>query len=241
MSALNFLALERAHDAFEEALRQYQMALARAAAQNDDESQPLSIAAIRRANTVESSFMGEATEENNSNKYESHPTSIERLCPTNGTPDTIHVMCTWHAQDFIIRGQNHIRGLLVRPLSISHDTCPITITCTHPSVMSNDFTVGPAVVPMNVTLVNQLVSSTVQLDIVMESSTAFDISGPEQYRLTLRGGEHISIPYEAFISNVGVYNLQNVRILILSNDHHSQSVSTPYTFQHQWMVTVNSV
>ena len=240
-SALNFLALESAHDSFEEAQRQYQMALARAAAQGDDESQPLSIAAIRRANTGESSFVG-GIDTSEKNKYESHPTSIERLCPTNGTPDTIHVMCQWHAQDFTICGQNHIRGLLVRPLTTSHDSCPITITCTHPSNISHHFTIGPAVIPMHVTLGNKLISKTVQFDIVMDPSTTFDISGPEKYRLTLHGGEEICIPYQVLIPNAGVYNLQHIRILVLSADHNSNTeLITPYTFQYQWMVTVDSI
>ena len=239
ISTLHFLALERAHDAFEEALRQYQMALARAAAQGDDESQPLSIAAIRRANTVESSFMGSTDVVEN--KYESHATSIERLCPFNGTPDTIHVMCTWHDHDLTVRGQNHIRGLLVRPLTTSHDSCPITITCTYPSNISHDFSMGPVGVPMNVTFCNKVISSTVQFEITMDPTTTFDISGPEQYRLKLHGGESLSIPYEALISNVGVYNLQHVRILVLSVDSSSTAESTPYTFQHQWMVSVDSV
>ena len=241
---LNFLALERAHDAFEEAMRDYQMALARAAAQGDDESQPLSIAAIRRANTAGSSFMSVNSTDNLGNEHDYHPASVERLCPSNGTPDTVHVICTWHAHDFTIYGQNHIRGLLVRPLTSSNDSCPITVSCTHPSNVAHDFTIGPAIVPIQVVFCNTLISSTVVCEMIMDPNAAFDISGPGQYRMKFHGGENISIPYQVLISNAGVYNVQNVQLKVLSveNDNHNiNTESTLYKFQHQWMVSVDSI
>jgi ER-Golgi trafficking TRAPP I complex 85 kDa subunit len=233
LAILNFLALERAHEAFEEAVGIHQMAIARAAAQSDEKNQVRSIASIRRANTVDS-----ISDRNEVMIHDSHPTSIERLCLSTETANTIHVVCSWTAHDGTIRGLHHIRGLVVRPLNDTKSVgCPITVTATHPSVFSNDFNVGPAMIPFKVTLRNKLVESTVEFEFAMDHSDTFDFTGPERYCTALKGGEELSIPFRALIPVPGVYNLQKVR-LVVSN---GEPIPVSYVFPLQWLVTVHAI
>jgi ER-Golgi trafficking TRAPP I complex 85 kDa subunit len=232
-NTLNFLALERAHDAFEETVRLHQMALSRAAAQGDDENQLRSVAAIRRANTVDSGPLGTGDDIN-----ASHPTSIERLCPSTGAPDTIHIVCSWNVHHGSLHGLNHIRGLLVRPHATNKtEGCPITVTAVYPSAVSNNFQSGPAIVPLKVTLHNTLIEASVGFEFVVDNPDTFDITGPERHRASLKGGEEISIPLQALIPAVGIYNLQKIRLVV--ND--GEPVPFSYVFPLQWMVAVTEI
>jgi tetratricopeptide (TPR) repeat protein len=232
LALLNFLALEKAHESFEEALRLHQMAIARAAAQSDEKNQVRSIASIRRANTVDS-----ISESNEVVIHDSHPTSIERLCLSTDTANTVHVACSWSAHDGTICGLHHIRGLIVRPLTdIKSVGCPINVTATHPSVISNDFCVGPAMIPLKVTLRNKLIESTVEFEFAMDHGDTFDFTGPERYCTTLKGGEELSMPFRALIPAPGVYNLQKVRLVV----GNGEPIPVSYVFPLQWLVTVNA-
>lgn len=237
-SILDFLSLERSHDDFQEALRLHQMALARAAAQGDDDRQPRTIAAIRRANTGDLSSFGGTDMAGDCRTYvKAHPTSIARLCPTEGSAESIHLVCSWSAQNGAIHGHHHIRGLPVRPLKINKGGCPITITASHPTSVSNNFDTGPAMVPIKVTLRNRLVDAMVEVELAVDSPDTFDFTGPERYRTALGGGEEVSIPLKALLPEAGVYNLQKVRLTVDTGE----PVPVSYLFPLQWIVTVNSI
>jgi len=231
LTILNFLALERAHNSFEEAVRLHQMAIARAAAQGDEKNQVRSIASIRRANTVD--IVGEMNE---LIITDSHPTSIERLCSPKEAGDTIHVLCSWTAHDRTVCGLHHIRKLLIRPLTnLNSVGCPITVTATHPSVVSNNFGSGPAMIPLKVTLRNRLIETSVEFEFAMDHPDGFDFTGPERYCTSLKGGEELSIPMRALISAPGVYNLQKIRLIV----DNGEPIPVSYVFPLQWLVTVN--
>lgn len=226
---LNFLCLERAHQTFEQTLKEHQMALVRAAANEGQESQhPRSIAQIRRANTSgalsDSSLRG-------INEV-GHPTSIARLCPPDASEESICLFCSWRSEDNKIRGEHYIRDLSVRPPTRAAG-CPLTITAKHPQVVSTDFVKGPADVPLEITLRNRLVKEPVEFVVAMETPETFDFIGPECFKSALSGGEELSIPLRALIPTSGVYNLQKIRLTVEDEGQVS------YIFPMQWMVTVN--
>jgi hypothetical protein len=229
LTSLEYLSLERAHACFQEQLSLHHMALSRAAAQGDGDNQPRSIASIRRANTVEISA---ATDRNG--ESDAHATSIARLCPTSGTADTAHLLCSWSAQNGEICGVRHVRSFPVRSLHQNNATCPVTVTATHPKQVSNDFETGPVAIPINITLQNQLLEAPVDFDFAVDQPDTFDFNGPENVRIALKGGEKVTIPMQALIHTPGIFNVQKVRLTMDDDGAPSKS----FVFPTQWMVSV---
>lgn len=108
------------------------------------------------------------------------------------------------------------------------------MTASHPTAISNDFEVGPAAVPIKITLQNELAESSVDFDFTMESADSFDFSGPERLRIELKGGEHVTIPIEALFYTPGVFNLQKVRL----NVDNGVPAPRSFVFPTQWLVSV---
>jgi hypothetical protein len=163
------------------------------------------------------------------------PTSIARLCPSGD--DTIHISCVWKIagdesnsnNSNVIHGEHHIRGLSVRPATRTK-ACPITITAEHPTVFSNNFDNGPAMVPLQVTLRNRLTEEAVDFEFTVETPETFDYIGPESFQWVLEAGGHVTVPLQALIPTAGVYNLQHIRLTVGEDQ--------AYLFPLQWMVTV---
>jgi len=229
---LNFLCLERAHRHFEETWISHQRALARAEAAQDQEDQhPRSISEIRRANT---SMSGSGIDHEGGGEEKSvAPTSIRRLSPLESSLAYAILVCSWKSEDSAIEGQHHIRGLPIRPMKESNG-CPIVVTGEHPSLVSNDFALGPATVPLEVTLRNRLVSQSIDFEFALEPADDFDISGPECFKWALSGGETLRVPLKAVLPASGVYNIQKIRLTIEDGD---EPVS--YMFPLQWNVVVH--
>lgn len=227
---LDSLCLQRAHDDFEETVRQHHMALARAAATGHDDAHPRSISSIRRANTAASSIMDDVDLDEHCHS----PTSVTRLCPKPGSLDSIHIICSWRDQVGSVVGTHHIRGLPVRPTASSQTGCPIVLTASHPTEITNDFSCGPATVPLHVTLRNTLVDDDVQFEFKVEAPDYFDFTGPQLYRSSLKSGAQTTLPMRAILPNAGVYNLQKIKLRIEDGD------SISYSFPFQWMVTASS-
>jgi hypothetical protein len=231
LTSLEYLSLERAHACFEEQLSLHQMAISRAAAQGDGDNQPRSIASIRRANTVEIPAASDRDSES-----DVHATSIARLCPTSGTADTVHLLCYWSAQSGEICGVRHVRSFPVRPFQRSNPTCPVTVTATHPSLVSNDFESGPVAVPIEITLQNRLLGASVDFDFAVDQPDTFDFNGPENVRIELKGGEKVTIPMQVLFHTPGIFDVQKVRLTMDDDDAPSKS----FVFPTQWMVSVRS-
>jgi uncharacterized membrane protein YgcG len=240
-AALGFLALERAHEQFEDTWRSHQRALARASAsESQGDGHPRSIAQIRRANTsgmTDVNEGGDGGDDDDGHLDIIRPTSIARLCPPGD--DTIHISCAWKTvgddntnDNTMIRGEHHIRGLSVRPATQTK-ACPITVTAEHPVSLSNDFDKGPAMVPLEVTLRNRLTKEAVDFEFTVETPDTFDYIGPESFQWVLEAGGHVKVPLQVLIPSAGVYNLQHIRLTVGDKDQ-----SQAYLFPIQWMVTV---
>jgi hypothetical protein len=241
-TALGFLALERAHEQFEDAWRSHQRALARAAAsESQGDGHPRSIAQIRRANTSSLADTNDSDGGDGIVLETIRPTSIARLCPPGD--DTIHISCAWKtagddndSNSNVIHGEHHIRGLSVRPTSKTK-ACPITVTAEHPTSLSNNFDNGPAMVPLQVTLRNRLTEEAVDFCFTVETPETFDYIGPETFQWVLEASGHVTIPLQALIPTAGVYNLQHIRLTVGMNGRFGED--QVYLFPLQWMVTVN--
>ena len=214
----------------------------------DDQLLPRSISEIRRANTnVGDEETGRETQERQESQrvLESvavAPTSIRKLSPLSvkNSGAFAVLVCSWKSEDGSIEGQHHIRGLPIRPLmkkevpnnsnnstTNSATGCPIVITGTHPSVVSNDFTRGPASVPLKITLRNRFVSTDpVRFELSLEGHDRFDWTGPECVANSLTGGEALHVPLKAIVPAAGVYNLQTVRLTILNNTNSPNGAAT---------------
>jgi len=230
-SVLNFLCLERAHRHFEETWKSHQRALARAEAAQDNEDQhPRSISEIRRANT--SASAGQDSDGGPGERTIA-PTSIRRLSPVENSAAYAVLVCSWKSEDGMNEGQHHIRGLPIRPTKESNG-CPIVVTGEHPSLVSNNFALGPATVPLTVTLRNRLIKHPVDFEFTLERASDFDISGSECFRWELAGGESLQVPLKAILPTPGVFNIQKIRLTIEDEEPVS------YMFPLQWNVVAEN-
>jgi hypothetical protein len=158
-STTKFICVEHAHDYFKTKLDEHRKELARLEAEQEREGQhPRSISQIRRANT--SALAQSQHEDSNKDKNNPlnlderndkrqyfHPTSLESLCSTDKKSLDINVICTWSVDsgtESEIRGQHHLRKLVVRP-QIKSKGCPLTIRAKHPSLIQHDFSKCPLV------------------------------------------------------------------------------------------------
>ena len=230
-SILHYPCLERAHDTFLMAFDAHQKALGRATtAPGGDQGHPRSIAQIRRANTsaLSGSSLGDGD-----NQGSLHATSIGRLCPADGSAESVCLVLCWRDEVHNVAGHHYLRDLEVRPTSPKGIGCPITVTADHPQTVAGDFSRGPARVPFQVTLRNRLLYEPVEFQFSVRGSERFDVVGPECFKSALSGGEELSVSLEALILSPGVYNLQTIRLTV------DEGNSPSYDFPMQWLVTVS--
>lgn len=207
-------------------------------AEQEKEGQPRHVAQIRRAKT--SLPWGESNLSSSSNEpvAQPHPTSIARLCPSEGASN-INVICSWSAsvgeegQNETIVGQHHLRNLLVRPQNKSKG-CPLAMTAKHTAKVRHDFDVSSHLdVDVEITLRNRLVERDVDFEFAIDNQPDFDFVGSTFFKWSLRGGEEISVPLKARFYAGGIFNLQSVRLTVLKSE-----VSVPYLFPLQWTILV---
>lgn len=228
--ATDFLCLENARDSFEATWKAHQIEIARAESSADgDQQHPRSIAQIRRANTGSDN---DALEDMYS--MEAHPTSIGQLCTHENSLSKIHLMCSWRAilGQEVIRGEHHLRGIPVRPISFFNG-CPIVATVSHEASVTHDFCKGPVGLPVKLTLRNQLLESPVNLMLSVKNDTTFELIGFNVMRLSFQPQEEKTIPLEALIPRAGVHNLQAFDLTVKREENEIL-----YPLKQQWIVTV---
>jgi len=226
LSPLAIPCMERAHQIFEDQLVAHKIALAEAvAAQNSEKQHPRSIAQIRRANT---SKAGDETYLEQ--YYKSHPTSVARLCPKDRNLETLQLICQWKGRD--IRGQHHIRDLVVRQSENKIGACPIVLSADFPSEVKRDFSLGPAVIPFTVHAQNRLTKEKVGFRLDWEPHPRWDLTGAEDYSSELDGGEMASFRMKAMMHRTGVYDLQALRL--------TTSTGGSFVFPSQWLISVSA-
>lgn len=168
-----------------------------------------------------------------------HPTSIARLCPSEGTSN-VNVICSWSAsvgeedrQSETIVGQHHLRNLVVRPQNKSKG-CPLSMTAKHMTKVCHDFDASSHLdVDVEITLRNRLVETSVDFEFALDQQPEFDFVGSTSFKWSLRGGEEVTVPLKARFYTGGVYNLQSVRLTVLKSE-----ASLPYLFPLQWTILV---
>jgi len=238
-SLTDFMCRERAHEMFILAQKTHKLDMERMAAEQEKDGQPRHVSQIRRAKGD-----GEFTDvdlldaETSHAPPKAHPTSISSLCPVSGSSN-INIICCWAAivevggGDEIIRGQHHLRNLLVRPQNKSKG-CPLALTVKHKAHLVHDFSYGPLTVDLEITIRNRLVESPVDFEFALENQNGFDFVGCTCFKWNLSGGSEITVPLKALFFKSGVYNLQSVRLTVLKTD-----VPVPYLFPLQWTVTID--
>jgi hypothetical protein len=164
--------------------------------------------------------------------------------------------------DYIIYGQHHLRNLLVRPLNKSKG-CPLALTAKYKPHVSHNFDEGPLVsakrytqlclqlvlfvvqtphhttlyrkdVDLEIVIRNRLIETDVDFEFAVDHQPEFDFVGITCFGWSLLGGDELSIPLKARIYSGGVYNLQSVRLTVLS-----EGTSVPYLFPLQWTIVVD--
>ena len=225
---LDFLCLEKSHDHFHDVWNSHNKALLRAIAAQDDDSQPRSIAQIRRANT---SMGVDYVDSASSITPPAHPTSIYRHCSIEDALRSMHVVCSWRCGDGVMHGAHHRSDVAVRQKGPDNG-CPIALAASHPHEFSNSFSKGPASVPIDLTLRNKLLESNVEFVLTVDCPETFDLGGPEALFRELKGGDELALRLNAIIPSPGVYNLQRVRLTVGGKEPIS------YLFPHQWVVHV---
>ena len=220
-AAASFLCIEQAHETFREAAAMHHRALARATSQGEDGGHPRSIASIRRSN------VGDSASTNTSDS------AVFRLWPFVDS-EKVQLVCSWKDASNSMHGFHTIRNVPVCPNQETTD-CPIVVTAEHPPTVENDFSLGPARVPLQVTLRNKQRKDPVNFEFSIEQPENFGFTGPEKCYAKLAGGEKLSIPLQAVLPSAGVYNLQRVRVSV------GTSSDTKFTLDRQWIVTANSM
>jgi hypothetical protein len=227
-STLSFPCAENAFETFESAMKSHGKAAARAAAaQGQEQDHPRSIAQIRRANTSVLSFSSSAS----GRTSHSHATAAARLCPPDGRDESLCLVISWMGDKSNVVGEHYFRDLSIRSAMRTKE-CPIAVIAQHPQVCSIARAVGPALVPITVTLRNVLTKESVEFQFSVDQGDGFDYIGPECFESALSGGEEVSVSLQALIPNPGVYDLQRIRLKIDGED--------PYVFPMQWLVAVHA-
>jgi len=205
-------------------------------------SHPRSIASIRRANTSDSST-GPGWDD-----LVLHPTSIGKLCPTESSASKIHLLCSWRAilgDDEVIRGEHHLRALSIRPQS-KIKGCPIHVTAAYASVVSHDFTKGPAILPVKITVQNQLLKVPVSFSLVAKSHPSFELIGLGKLLISLQPDGSMEVPFDVLIPKEGIHNIQSLQIQV--RHHHTPGTTSGtdlveeiilYDLSQQWLLQVS--
>jgi len=165
----DFMCRERAHEVFISTLQSHRIEKEMLVAEQEKEGQPRHVAQIRReksslpeqeSNVLSSSAATSGGQHqsqivsNSASSLSAHPTSLASLCPYRGGSN-INIICCWSAvvgnegRDVTIKGQHHLRDLLVRPLNKSKG-CPLALTAKYNSNLSHNFDNGPLVSKCNI-------------------------------------------------------------------------------------------
>jgi hypothetical protein len=148
----------------------------------------------------------------------------------------VHLVCSWRAilGQEVVRGEHHVRRVIVRPLKSVHG-CPVAAISSHPASLSHDFAMGPAYVPMKVTLRNRLLESPVDFMFSLEP-TSYDLVGLKMHRFKLDPDGEVTIPLQCLISRPGIFDLQSLRLTVVQGDDE-----VTYKLSQQWLVCVDGL
>ena len=87
---------------------------------------------------------------------------------------------------------------------------------------------------LEIVICNRLIETAVDFEFAVDHQPEFDFVGITCFGWSLLGGDELSVPLKALIYSGGVYNLQSVRLTVLSGD-----TSVPYLFPLQWNIVVD--
>lgn len=193
-----------------------------------EKDHPRSIASIRRANT---SDVNEEEVDADGRKY--HPTSIASLFPSALGASVVHLVCSWRAilGQEVVRGEHHLRRVTIRPL-ISFPGCPVAAAASHPSTISNDFSKGPALVPLKVTLRNRLLDFPVSFQYTLEPHS-YELRGVSTSRMDLQPDGQAEFSVQALIPRPGIFDLQALQLSVRQGNEE-----VTYQLSQQWLVSV---
>lgn len=196
---------------------------------DSEKDHPRSIASIRRANTSDVN-----EEDSDVDRTGCHPTSIASLFPAELGDSMVHLVCSWRAilGQEVVRGEHHIRRMTIRPLRSFHG-CPIAATAWHPASIANDFSKGPAYVPLKLTLRNRMLESPVDFLYSLEPAS-YDLTGIKMHRFDLEPDGRVEISVQALISRPGIFDLQALRLSVRQG-----SEEVTYQLSQQWLVSVS--
>jgi hypothetical protein len=215
----------------------HQNELLRAEHEQDGGNHPRSIASIRRANTAEPSNIP------GFDAPELHPTSIGKLCPSETSASKVHLVCSWRAilGDEVIRGEHYLRAFSIRPMTTVKG-CPVHATANYPSALCHDFSEGPAVVSVVVTLRNQLLDAPVSMSLVTKVNPSCELIGLDQSHISLEPDETMEVSFDALIPWGGMHNLQSLQIRVRQSsnaDGKGDEEAILYDLSQQWLLNVS--
>jgi hypothetical protein len=91
-------------------------------------------------------------------------------------------------------------------------------------------------VDLEIVIRNRLIETNVDFEFAVDHQPEFDFVGITCFKESLLGGDDLSAPLKVLIHSGGVYNLQCVRLTVLSRD-----ASVPYLFPLQWSIMVDEI
>jgi hypothetical protein len=91
-------------------------------------------------------------------------------------------------------------------------------------------------VDLDIVIRNRLIETNVDFEFAVNHQTEFDFVGITCFKASLSGGDDLSAPLKVLIHSGGLYNLQCVRLTVLSGD-----TSVPYLFPLQWSIAVDEI
>ncbi len=113
------------------------------------------------------------------------------------------------------------------------------------TIISSQFFIGSVRTPHRVSLTlqsvdldivirNRLTETNVDFEFAVDHQPEFDFVGMTCFKESLLGGDDLSVPLKVLVHSGGVYNLQCVRLTVLSGD-----TTVPYLFPLQWSIMVD--
>ena len=204
---------------------------------DNEKEHPRSIASIRRANVSEG-----RNEESVSSTREIHPTSIGSLSPLSSSTSEIHMTCSWRAilGQEVVRGEHHLRGIPIAPKSFFKG-CPIAAKVAYPSKVEHDFSQKPVTgVPFTLKLKNRMLETLVKFTWTWESKTlsSLELIGTCEQMLELAPNQETEISLEVLVTEAGVYNLQNLRIIVHRGSDGNAETDKTFQLPQQWLIHV---
>jgi len=200
----------------------------------DSSDKPRSIHDIRRANQGQNDILDPT--ESLQSIGNIHPLSLASLCTSNSNQNLVNIVCKWKTAGVV--GEHFVKRLSIR--SQESVESPLVITAKYAKSLRNDFATKPKVETGLIVKIENHHQKPVKFIFRILSRENMHFVGFECFTWTLKEGGEIVIPITVHFFKRGIFDIQCVKVTIVSEDDRNGDVrEEEYAFDQQWIVKVN--